>query len=65
MFLTLVFLSALGETRLDVYFSLYTVIHFACSALYRPRRRWLDVVGVLLFAGFCVIVVQKILEIIG
>jgi len=65
MFLALVSLSALGERRLEVYFSIYTVIHFACSALYRPRRRWLDVPGGLMFAGFCVIVMRKVLEIIG
>jgi len=65
MFLTLVYLSALGEARLEVYFSLYTVIHFACSALFRPRRRWFDVTGAVMFAGFCVIVIRKVLEIIG
>jgi hypothetical protein len=62
---TVVVLSALGESRLEVYYSLFTVIHFAASALYRPRRRWFDVTGGVLFLGFCYIVLMKIIEIIG
>ncbi len=62
---TVVVLSALGEDRLEVYYSLFTVIHFAVSALYRPRRRWVDVTGGVLFLGFCYIVLMKIIEIIG
>lgn len=63
--LTVVSLSALGESRLEVFFSLFTVVHFAASALYRPRRRFFDVSGVLLFLGFCVIVALKVIEIIS
>ncbi|MBD3171176.1 hypothetical protein GF326_01760 [Candidatus Bathyarchaeota archaeon] len=65
MMLTLVSLSALGESRLEVYYSLFTVVYFASSALFRPRRRWFDVPGALLFLGFCYIVLLKIVEIIG
>jgi hypothetical protein len=65
MMVTLVSLSALGEGRLEVYYSLFTVVYFASSALYRPRRRWLDVPGGVLFLGFCVIVALKVIEIIG
>jgi hypothetical protein len=65
MMLTLVSLSALGESRLEVYYSLFTVVYFASSALFRPRRRWFDVPGVVLFLGFCVIVALKVVEIIG
>ena len=65
LMLTLVSLSALGEARLEVYYSLFTVVYFASSALFRPRRRWFDVPGVVLFLGFCWIVVLKVLEIIG
>lgn len=62
--LVVVALTALGEARLEVYFSLFAVVHFASSALFRPRRRWFDVSGVGLFVGFCYIVMIKVLEII-
>ena len=65
MMVTLVCLSALGEARLEVNYSLFTVVYFACSALFRPRRRWLDVPGGVLFLGFCYIVAVKVIEIIG
>lgn len=61
---TIVSLSALGEARLDVYVSLFTVCYFAASALYQPRRRFFDLVGGALFLVFCVIVLQKVLEIL-
>jgi hypothetical protein len=61
---TVVCLSALGEIRIDVYVSLFTVEYFAASALYQPRRRYVDFIGGLLFAVFCFIVGMKIWEII-
>ena len=63
--LTVVALSALGEARVEVYFSLFTVIHFACSALFRPRRKWFDLPGAGMFLGFCYIVAMKVIEIIS
>ncbi len=65
MMVTLVSLSALGEARLEVFYSLFTVVYFASSALFRPRRRWFDVPGVVLFLGFCYIVAMKVMEIIS
>ena len=65
MMVTMVSLSALGEARLEVYYSLFTVVYFASSALFRPRRRWYDVPGVVLFLGFCYIVAVKVIEIIS
>jgi Ca2+/Na+ antiporter len=62
--LTTVGLSALREYRLEVYVSLFTVCYFAASALFRPRRRWLDVVGAALFLVFCYVVALKILDIL-
>ena len=62
--LVVVGLTALGEGRLEVFFSLFAVVHFAASALFRPRRRWFDVSGVGLFSGFCYIVVVRVLDII-
>ena len=64
MSLTVVSLSALHETQLEVYVSLFTVAYFVCSALFRPRRRWFDVVGMVLFSSFCYIVAVKVLEIL-
>lgn len=64
MFTTVVTLSALGEERMDVYVSLFTVEYFAASALFQPRRRFFDVLGGTLFLIFCIIVGVKIWEII-
>lgn len=64
IFGTVVSLSALGELRLDVYFSLFTVAYFASTALYQPRKRGFDFLGLALFLGFCVIVGFKVYEII-
>ena len=46
------------------FFSLFAVVHFASSALFRPRRRWFDVSGLGLFVGFCYIVLIRVLDII-
>jgi len=57
-------LSALGEARLEVYVSLITVAYFACSALFRPRRRIPDLVGASLVIVFFYIVALKVWEIL-
>ena len=62
---TVVSLAALGEPRLDVYISLFTVCYFAATALFQPRKRYFDFVGGSLFVIFCFIVIQKVLEIIA
>ena len=59
-----VILSALGEQRLDVYFSLFTVSYFASTALYQPRKKGFDFLGLVLFLFFSGIVAIKIYEII-
>ena len=61
---TVVSLSSLGEQRLDVYYSLFTVSYFASTALYQPRKRGFDFLGLTLFLGFSTIVAFKIYEII-
>ena len=61
---TVVWLAALGEARLEVYVSLFTVGYFAASALFRPRRRLPDVVGASLFLVFCYIVAVKVWDIL-
>ena len=63
LMLSTVSLSALNEARLEVYVSIFAVCYFAASALYRPRRRWFDAVGGVLFAAFCLIVALKVMEI--
>jgi len=60
MMTTVVSLTAVRETRLEVYISLIAVTYFATSELFHPRRRWLDVVGVALFIALVYIVVLKI-----
>ena len=62
---TVVGLSALGEARLEVYVSLFTVCYFVATALYQPRKKGFDLVGVALFTVFCAIVVRKVLEILA
>ncbi len=64
MMATVSALSALGEIRLDVYVSLFTVCYFASTALYQPRKRGYDLVGATLFLTFAYIVALKIMAII-
>jgi len=61
---TVSLLAALDEMRLDVYLSLFTVCYFISSAVFRPRRRFWDIVGGILFFVFCVIVGFRIVEIL-
>lgn len=65
LMLTNVALIALNEMRLDVYISLYTVCYFASTALFQPRKRTHDFIGLFLFLVFCGIVLMKIIEIIS
>lgn len=61
---TIISLSYLGESRLDVYLSLFTVSYFASTALYQPRKRGFDILGAALFLLFTITVAIKIWEII-
>lgn len=61
---TVVGLAAVKEQRLEVYVSLFTVSYLATSALFRPRRRWRDIVGAALFTVFSYIVAIKVMEIL-
>ena len=66
--LTTVILSAYGQKRLDIYFSVYLIEYLVLTLLYvyfNPRaRRVLNAVGYVLFLGFMSIVVTKVLEIL-
>jgi len=61
---TAVILSSLGETRLDVYVSMYTLEYFVAKAVLRPRRRFFDILGLTLFLIFSLIVCFRIWEIL-
>lgn len=57
-------LAALNEARLDVYVSMFTLIYFALTAIFRPRKRTWDFLGLALLAAFAYIVAVRVLEIL-
>jgi hypothetical protein len=61
---TVAVFSGLGERRLDLYVSMYTLEYFVAKAILRPRRRFFDVLGLVLFITFSAIVSLKIWEIL-
>jgi hypothetical protein len=58
-------LYAIGGITLDEYISVYVIAYFATSAVFRPRRRIFDFVGLGLFIIFCVIVAMRVLVILS
>lgn len=61
---TVVVLAALRENRLDVYVSLFTLEYFTTSVVYSPKRRTIDLLGIILFTVFSFIIALKIIEIL-
>jgi len=61
---TVVILSSLGEVRLDVYISMYTLEYFTAKAVLRPRRRFFDILGLMLLVMFLLIVCFRVWEIL-
>jgi hypothetical protein len=61
---TVAVFSGLGERRLDLYVSMYTLEYFVAKAILRPRRRFFDVLGLVLFITFSAIVSLKVWEIL-
>ncbi|MEM2153001.1 MAG: hypothetical protein QXI27_04410 [Nitrososphaerota archaeon] len=61
---TVVALAAIGEMRLDVYISLFTLEYFVGIAVLRPRRRAQDFLAIALLIIFLVIVGIRVAEII-
>jgi hypothetical protein len=57
-------LAALGESRLDAYISVFTLIYFASTAIIRPRRRTIDFLSIALLAVFSYIVALKVMEVL-
>jgi membrane protein implicated in regulation of membrane protease activity len=49
---------------MDVYLSMFTLIYFAATAVYRPRRRTWDFLAFALLAVFTYIVAVRVLEIL-
>ncbi len=57
-------LSALGESRIDVYVSMFALEYFVCLAVFRPRRRFFDLPAAALFGAFVVIVSLRVIEVL-
>lgn len=61
-------LAAYGQSRLDAYFTAYVIEYLIVTLLYvylDPRaRKLLDGLGYVLFGGFLVIVLFKVIEIL-
>jgi hypothetical protein len=53
-----------NEAYLERYFALLTVTYFIVTLVFNPRRRWFDVVSVLLFIAFSYVILDKILNIL-
>jgi hypothetical protein len=56
--------AALNESRLDVYVSMFTLIYFASTAVFRPRRRTWDFLALALLAAFTYVVAVRVLEVL-
>jgi hypothetical protein len=54
----------LGETRVDAYFSMYTLEYFVVKALLNPRRLYKDFLAFVLLAIFAVIVGYRVYEVL-
>ena len=68
--LTIAAFAALGENRLDVYISVFTIEYLALVEILRPRRKFanfagLDFLGFGLFIIFSLIVTRKVIEILA
>lgn len=57
-------LAALNENRLDVYLSIFTLAYFVSTAIFRPKRRTLDFLALILLAIFSYIVAIRVLEVL-
>jgi len=62
-------LASLGQSELEVYFIINIVVYLVITLLYtyfNPRaRRTLNTIGIVLSAGFIVIVALKVVEILS
>ena len=62
-------MAAFGQSDLEIYFTANLIAYLVISLLYRylnPRaRKLLSTMGMVLFGGFMVIVIIKVMEILG
>ncbi|MFC1904339.1 hypothetical protein ACFLXT_01025 [Chloroflexota bacterium] len=62
-------LALFGQNNLEIYFTINLIAYLVITLLYvyfNPRaRRALDTIGIVLFAGFMVIVAIKVMEIMS
>jgi len=70
LFFTVGIFVGVGEQRLDVYISVFTIEYLALVEILRPRRKLLtflriDPVALGLFIVFCIIVARKVVEILA
>lgn len=65
VFLSMAALVAAGEDRAGVYLSVFAICYFAASEIFRPRREWIDLVGLFLFVAFVILVAFKAAEVLG
>jgi len=57
-------LSALSESRLDVYLSVFALAYFTTTAVFRPRKRAWDFLAFVLLTAFAYVVAIRVLEVI-
>jgi len=65
IFTSVVAMSALGQSTLDVYISLFVISYFATSAIFSPRKITFDFLGLALFIVFAIIVALRVMSILG
>ncbi len=58
-------LIAAGVEEIGIYLSVFAISYFANTEIFRPRNRWRDIVGALLFIAFMILVIQKAAEVLG
>lgn len=63
---TTVILVATGQTSLDIFYSLYVIEALIVTELFvyfnKKSRRVLNVVGIMLFGGFCIVLCLQVLK---
>jgi len=65
MLMTVPVLAALGEERMAVFISIFTLEYFVLSGIISPKRRYPDFMGFALFLIFSYIVALKVMEVLG
>jgi hypothetical protein len=61
---SLLILVAFNVESLEIYLIIYTVAYLTLTALFRPRKKWLDITEIALFTAFCYIIAIKVLNIL-